>query len=135
MSSEATTKLSKRILFFFGLSEMPIQVAAVPVTAYVVNFYVDDLGLAAALVGSAYLIARIFDVITDPLIGYLSDSTHTRWGRRRPWMVAGTPVMWIGAYMLFFPQGEVSFNYFLIWMIVLASLGVFTQWMRRFGVG
>lgn len=117
--STASQPLSKRILFFFGLSEMPIQVAAVPVTAYIVNFYVEDLGLSAALVGTAYMIARIFDVITDPLIGYLSDRTQTRWGRRRPWMLAGTPVMWIGAYMLFFPQGEISITYFLIWMIVL----------------
>jgi len=117
--STASQPLSKRILFFFGLSEMPIQVAAVPVTAYIVNFYVEDLGLSAALVGTAYMIARIFDVITDPLISYLSDRTQTRWGRRRPWMLAGTPVMWIGAYMLFFPQGEISITYFLIWIIVL----------------
>ncbi len=123
MSSADHQKLSKRLLFFFGLSEMPIQVAAVPVTAYILNFYVDDLGLSAGLAGTAYLLARIFDVITDPAIGYLSDRTNTRWGRRRPWMVAGMPVMLLGVYMLFFPSNDtvndISIWYFLTWMAVL----------------
>jgi GPH family glycoside/pentoside/hexuronide:cation symporter len=117
--STTTQKLSRRILFFFGLSEMPIQVAAVPVTAYIVNFYVDDIGLSAALVGTAYMLARLFDVITDPAIGFLTDRTRSRWGRRRPWMLAGMPIMWVGSYMLFFPSGEISVWYFFIWMAVL----------------
>jgi glycoside/pentoside/hexuronide:cation symporter, GPH family len=103
---------------------MPIQVAAVPVTAYILNFYVDDLGLSAGLAGTAYLLARIFDMVTDPLIGFLSDRTHTRWGRRRPWMLAGMPIMMLGAYMLFFPAAayggpNISILYFTGWMAVL----------------
>lgn len=118
-SEGASAKLPKKTLFFYGLSEMPIQIAQVPVTAYVLNFYVQDLGLSAALVGAAYLISRLFDVVTDPLVGYLSDRTTTRWGRRRVWMLASVPVMWIGAYMVFFPDPPVSIWYFLSWMAVL----------------
>lgn len=112
-------KLSKKILFFYGLSEMPIQIAQVPVTAYVLNFYVQDLGLAAGLAGTAYFLSRIFDVITDPLVGFMSDRTKTRWGRRRVWMAASVPIMWLGAYMVFFPEPPVGVGYFLFWMAVL----------------
>jgi GPH family glycoside/pentoside/hexuronide:cation symporter len=111
--------LPKRILFYFGLTEMPVQVAAVPLTAYVLNYFVQDLGVSASLAGLAYLAARIFDMITDPLIGHLSDRTKTRWGRRRVWMAASLPFMLAGSYMLFFPQPPVSALYFFIWMCVL----------------
>ena len=111
--------LSKKTLFFYGLSEMPIQVAAVPVTAYILNYYVQDLGLSAALAGTAYLVSRLFDVVTDPLVGFLSDRTQSRWGRRRVWMVTSLPIFMLGAYMLFFPMGQVTITYFLVWMSVL----------------
>lgn len=111
--------LSKRILFFFGLSEMPVQVAAVPLTAYVLNFFVQDLGVSASLAGLAYLGARVFDIVIDPMIGHLSDRTVTRWGRRRVWMVGSLPFMLAGSYMLFFPQPPVGALYFFFWMCVL----------------
>lgn len=118
-SQSREARLSKKTLFFYGLSEMPIQVAAVPVTAYVLNYYVQDLGLSAALAGTAYLLSRLFDVVTDPIVGYLSDRTNTRWGRRRVWMVASVPVFMAGTYMVFFPVGTVTTVYFLFWMAVL----------------
>ena len=49
------------------------------------------------------MLARFTDVITDPLMGELSDRWQTRFGRRKPWVVVGAPLMMLGVYKLFIP--------------------------------
>ncbi len=117
-SAEASDKLPKKTLFFYSLSDMPIQVAALPVAAFIPNYYGADLGVSLVAVANVWLITRLFDGIIDPVIGYLSDKTETRWGRRRIWMVAAVPVMMLAVYKVFFPQTPVDATYLLIWMIV-----------------
>jgi Na+/melibiose symporter-like transporter len=112
--------LSRRTLFYYGLADMPIQMAAVPVAAFVPNYYGQDLGVSLAAVGMVLLLSRSFDAITDPLIGWLSDRTDTRWGRRRVWMVASVPILMLAIYKLFMPDpGDASAVYLLIWLMVL----------------
>jgi Na+/melibiose symporter-like transporter len=82
-------------------------------------FYAVDLGVGFATVGAVLLAARIWDVITDPLIGYLSDRTTTRFGRRRPWMLAGTPVVMLGAGYLFLPGTSAGWSDLFLWTMVL----------------
>ena len=86
--SKTDKPLSRRTLFFYGLADMPIQMAAIPVAAFIPNYYGQDLGLSLAAVGTIWLMTRLFDAVSDPLIGWLSDRTSTPWGRRRVWMVA-----------------------------------------------
>ncbi len=112
-------KLSRKTLFFYGLSDMPIQVAGVPLSAFIPNYYGADLGLSLAAVGTALLIARLIDGFSDPIIGYLSDKTETPWGRRKVWMLASVPIMMLAVYKVFLPDPSVvSANYLLIWMVV-----------------
>ncbi len=111
--------LSKRLIVYYGLSEMPLQVASVVISAYLLNYYAADLGVGLAAVGTIWLIARVFDGVTDPLIGHLSDITRTRWGRRRVWMAASVPLIMLAVYKLFFPAEPVDAVYFLVWMLVL----------------
>lgn len=79
-------------------------------------------------------LSRFTDVITDPIIGFLSDRTRTRWGRRKPFMVIGMPIYALGVWMLFVPPVEFStislfggsFNYgyaYLFLMVALVYLG------------
>jgi len=117
--SQGAPRLSRMTMFFYGLADMPIQVATIAVAAYIPNYYGSDLGVSLATVGTVWLVARLFDGITDPLIGYLSDRTRTRWGRRRVWMVAAVPVMMLAVYRLFFPAGPVDGQYLLTWMLLL----------------
>jgi GPH family glycoside/pentoside/hexuronide:cation symporter len=119
VGESARRPLARRTIVFYGLSEMPLQVAAVPISAFILNYYATDLGIGLAAVGAVWLAARVFDGITDPLIGYLSDITRTRWGRRRVWMAAAVPVMMLAVYKLFFPDPPVDAAYLLTWMLVL----------------
>ena len=117
--SKTDKPLSRRTLFFFGLADMPIQMAAIPVAAFIPNYYGQDLGLSLAAVGTIWLMTRLFDAVSDPLIGWLSDRTSTPWGRRRVWMVAAVPIMMISVYKLFMPSGEVTELYLLGWLVAL----------------
>lgn len=111
--------VKRSTLFFYGLTEFPIHIVQMPMTAFIPNFYAGDLGISLAVVGTIALVTRLFDVITDPLIGFLSDRTNTRWGRRRPWLVASVPVMMIAVYKLFLPDPDVGAGYLFVWTTVL----------------
>ncbi len=93
---------------------MPLHFALTPVLVFVPKYYTAELGLSLVLVGNLLLLARILDVATDPLVGYWSDRTVTRWGRRRPWIVAGAPIMMLSFYFLFQPIEGVGPIYLIV---------------------
>lgn len=102
---------SRKILF--GFAEMPLQVASLAVLAYIPNFYGMDLGVNLSAVAVVLMVARIFDAVTDPAVGFLSDRTASRWGRRRVWMIASIPALMLAVYMLIFPKEPVTAGYLL----------------------
>ena len=118
MTADAPPALPRRKLFFYGLSDMPIQVAMIPVLSLVPNLYSADMGIEVAVVGAMMLIARSFDIVTDPLIGWSTDHTRTRWGRRRVWMLASIPFLTLASYRLFVPPDGVGAGYLLLWLVV-----------------
>jgi len=61
----------------------------IPIYVYLPKFYTDVVGVDVVVLGAVILAARLFDGITDPVIGYLSDRTRTRFGRRRPYIALG----------------------------------------------
>lgn len=115
----ATRPLRRTQLALFGLPEFAVYLAVIPMSLYLPFFYSRDLGLDITTIGLLLMVARISDVITDPLIGALSDRTKGRFGRRKPWMAAGVPIMMVAAYQLFAPSGQVTHTYLFIWSIVL----------------
>lgn len=107
-------------LLAYGLPALPLAVLGIPMYVFLPGFYGERLGLAS--VGVALLVARLWDVVTDPVIGALGDRIHTRWGRRRPLILAGTPLLLISAWQLFRPPEDVGLVYLLTWGLV-AYLG------------
>ena len=91
-----------RLLRFASLV-MPIAAVEAPLTTYVPPLYAAIFGFNLTTIGAIFLIARAWDALIDPAIGLLSDRTRTRWGRRRPWIVAGAGVFVIGALGAFLP--------------------------------
>ena len=71
-------ELDRKTLFFYGLADMPIQMAAIPVAAFIPNYYGQDLGLSIAAVGMIWLLTRLFDAVSDPLVGWLSGRSLDR---------------------------------------------------------
>ena len=120
----ATDKpIPRHRLILFGLPEYAIYLGSIPVGLYIPLVYAKDFGLELADVGLILMLARISDVVTDPLIGYLSDRTQGRFGRRKPWMAGGALLMMASAFMLFNPPGGVSNAYLLVW-----SVGLWLGW-------
>jgi Na+/melibiose symporter-like transporter len=106
-------------LALFGLPEFATYLAVIPISLYIPFFYSRDLGLSITAVGLVLMVARISDVVIDPLIGVLSDRTKLRWGRRKIWMVAGAPVMMVSACALFVATSPVTNLYLLGWSMLL----------------
>jgi len=116
----ANSSLTRRTLMLFGMPEYAVYLASIPVVLYLPFVYSKDFGLSLTDVGLILMAGRISDVITDPLIGHLSDRTRGRFGKRKPWIAAGTILMMGSAYMLFNPSAENVTNlYLLVYAIVL----------------
>lgn len=80
-----------------------LAVVGIPLYVYIPKFYTDVVGADIALVGFVLLAIRLFDAVSDPLIGALSDRTRSPFGRRRPWIALGVPPLVLGLYFLFTP--------------------------------
>ena len=108
-------RLSKKTLFYYSLTDLPIAMSLFPVAVFIPRFYASDMGISLALVGTIIIVVRLFDVVTDPLMGYISDHTRSRFGRRRPWILAATPIMMLSIYMLFMPPEGAGGLHLFIW--------------------
>ena len=106
-----------------------LAVVGIPVYIYIPKFYTDVVGVHISAMGTILLFVRLFDAITDPLIGLLSDRLKTPYGRRRPLILLGAVITAISIYLLFNPPNLASntaavwftsliFVLFLCWTII-----------------
>ncbi|MEL6960992.1 MAG: MFS transporter [Pseudomonadota bacterium] len=110
----------------WGLADMGVVVFVVVKQLLVFAFLTSQLGVPVDIAGLATTAVLIFDMITDPLVGYFSDRTHTRFGRRAPWMVLGAVVMVAGMVGLFTVPEGLTGTVALPWVLgffMLATLG------------
>ena len=114
------SQLKRSTLFYYSLTDLPIAMSLFPVIVFIPRFYASDLGISLAVVGTIMFVVRMFDVITDPLMGYLSDHTPSRFGRRKPWVLLSTPIMMLSIYMLFMPPEGADWLHMLIWSMALS---------------
>ncbi len=78
-------KLSEKI--GYGLGDMSASMFWKLFGAYLMIFYTDVFGLSAAVVGTMFLITRVWDSVFDPIVGVVADRTETRWGKFRPYLL------------------------------------------------
>lgn len=87
----------------FGLGDVYGGGAGIIISFYYLYFLTDIVRINAALAGVVILISKVYDAVTDPLEGVLTDRTRTRMGRRRPYLLAGIPLVFISFFLLFYP--------------------------------
>lgn len=92
-------KFSEKISY--GLGDCSANVVAALVSTYLTAYYTDSIGIAAAAVGTMMLLARVFDGVTDVIMGVIVDKTSTRWGKARPWLLWTAPFMALALILLF----------------------------------
>ena len=80
-------RLSAAEKFGYGLGDLASNIVFQVVINFMMYFYTDVFGIGAAAVGTLMLVVRLFDAVTDPLMGGIADRTRTRWGRYRPYLV------------------------------------------------
>lgn len=115
MSSDSTV-LARSTIYAHGSIGLPLAVIGYPLAIWIPAHYSGGLGISLAAVGTILMLARFTDVITDPLMGEVSDRWRTRFGRRKPWVLIGMPVMMLGVYKLFIPPEGVGMVYFLVYL-------------------
>ena len=98
----------------------------IPVAAVLGGIYAKYYGLSLSAIGTVMLLARLFDAITDPLIGYYSDRQRVKTGTRKPFILIGAVALAPCSYFLFVPHEGVSIAYFTFWyMAFYLALTVF----------
>ena len=81
-------RVPQRIRLFLGSGSVSEGTKNTVFNTCLLFYYHQVLGVSGTLAGGAIFIALCIDAITDPLVGSLSDHTHSRWGRRHPYMYA-----------------------------------------------
>ncbi|MGZ8192213.1 MAG: MFS transporter [Methylobacter sp.] len=111
--------LSRMLMVFYGLPHLTHAIVALPLALFIPSYYADELALPMASVGLAIAASRLLDIISDPIVGIISDRLQTRWGRRKPWLALGTPLLILSAWMVFVPGDAISVTYLFGWTSLL----------------
>ncbi|MDG1676311.1 MAG: MFS transporter [Paracoccaceae bacterium] len=110
----------------WGLADMGIVVFVIVKQLLILAFMNSFLGIPIAIAGAVTTAVLVFDIISDPIIGYFSDKTVSRFGRRAPWMLIGSVVLALAMIGLFAVPESFNINASLIWVIIfflISTLG------------
>lgn len=121
-NSDHTAHLTRIDKFAYALPALPLAVIGIPVYVFLPKFYTDTVGLDISTIGILLMAVRLFDAVTDPVIGYLSDRTSGRFGRRKPYIALGAMGLAVSILFLFRPMDLPSYLmtiYFGCWLFAL----------------
>lgn len=102
-------------LLVYALPAIPLAVMALPFYVVVPTFYAHNLGLSAAGLGVVLLLIRVFDALSDPVVGWLSDRSFLRTGRRRSFFILFVPLTAFCAFKVFWPPADADLFYLGLW--------------------
>lgn len=125
MSSSAGDRVSWRTITAYGAPAVGAGYMYLLLSLYMMKFATDVLLIAPAVMGMIYSASRIWDAVSDPLVGYLSDRTTTRLGRRRTWLLISSLPIAITFYMVFAPPQWLEGPMLIAWVAV-AVIGFYS---------
>ena len=115
--SQASTKPFNYSIGMFGTS-IPINM----LKTYAAIYYVDKLGMTTTQFALMLLIYTFIDAIDNPVYGFLSDRTRSRWGRRRPWLTIGTPLLILAFIAFYSPPAFLAGNSLVVYCMLFYML-------------
>jgi GPH family glycoside/pentoside/hexuronide:cation symporter len=108
-------RLSLGVKLAYGMPGFAGAGMLIPILIHMPKFYSDVVLVPLGYIALWVALARAFDAIFDPLMGWISDRTQTRWGRRRPWIVVGAPLCALAFVALFSPPESLSGSAAALW--------------------
>ncbi len=136
---DATGRLSVREKIGYGLGDTASNFIFHTVNVFLFFYYVDVLGMGAAAIGTLFLVARMLDTVTDPLMGTLADRTNTRWGKYRPYLLWLAVPFGICGFLLFAvpdsdPSGQLVYAYVTYISVMLIYTAINIPYSALLGV-
>ncbi|MEM7413300.1 MAG: MFS transporter [Myxococcota bacterium] len=110
------TPLGVQTLVLYAMPSAGLQALLWLVIFYALKYGSDVLGVAPAIVGGVFALGRVWDAVSDPIVGHWSDRARTRWGRRRPWLLAGAVPLAVGFWAFWLPIFPVGSLGATLWM-------------------
>ncbi len=118
----ATGSLPVRVLAAYGAPAFSQSFLVGPAISVLQGIYAKYFGLGLEQVAVVLFVSRLFNAVSDPVIGHLSDRYRARYGSRKPWLVAGSVLGVVACWFLYVPAGGVTTLSFLCWFL-LADIG------------
>ena len=115
----APSRLSWAAIFDYVAPTFGLGFMFLLISIYVLKFATDVLGMSAAAMGMILLLGRGLDAFVDPIVGYFSDRTNTKLGRRRPWLLASVIPLGLTFILLWAPPRSLSPTMMIAWMAVM----------------
>lgn len=112
--------LTLGLKIFYGIGSAAYGIKNIAFATYLLLFYNLVVGMPAHMVGLAILIALVFDAISDPIVGQISDNLKTRWGRRHPLMYASAIPAALSFLLLWIPPEGLSDKQLFVYLVVVA---------------
>ena len=122
-NNQADPAIPLGVLAAYGGLALPLAAGCNALQVIFPPCYAQALGLSLSAVGGILLLARLWDMVTDPLVGFLSDRTPTRFGRRKVWILASAPLIAASIWFLFNPGDQASNSYLLLCAMAIYTAG------------
>lgn len=111
--------LSAPKIWLYGSIGLPLALLGYPLGIWLPRAYTTYVGVPTAWVGLIITVAAIFDAVTDPAVGFLSDRWRTRFGRRKSWITVGTPFLALALLFILNPREGATILYLAFWFVFL----------------
>ncbi len=114
--TQPPSRIPLRTIVLYGLPGAPVAFTFMLTGVYLLKFATDVLLVAPQVMGTLFGLSRLWDAVSDPLAGYLSDRTRSRLGRRRSWLLASAPVVALGFAMVWSPPLGLEGSVLALWV-------------------
>lgn len=115
----AGVSVPRRQLAAYSGVAIPFAGLALPLSIYLPPLYGEALGLGVGVVGTVFVLARLWDLATDLAVGWMIDRFPSRWGRRKHWVVLSLPILMLAVWRLYLPPEGAGALYLGWWLFVL----------------